>query len=174
VVQRIDPDARVVYVDNEPVAVAHSELILQDNANAGILRADIRDVDTVLGHDVTRKLVDFAEPVAVLAYAVLHFVPDEHDPYALVARYRDATVPGSYLAVSHATSDGRPEMDDVMREYRRTADPVTVRDKDRMARFFDGYRLVAPGVVFARDWRPELELDYANPSSTYGAVGRLA
>lgn len=174
VVQRIDPGARVVYVDNEPVAVAHSELILQDNENADILRADIRDVDAILRNDVTRKLVDFDEPVAILAYAVLHFMSDEEDPYALVAAYREATVPGSYLAVSHGTSDGRPEVADVFAEYRRRVSLVADRDKADLARLFDGYELVSPGVVFARDWQPEVELDYAATSSTYGAVGRRA
>lgn len=174
VAQRVDPDARVVYVDNEPVAVAHGELILQDNRNAGILRADVRDADDVLKHDVTRELVDFDQPVAILAFAVLHFIPDEQDPYGLVATYRDATAPGSYLAISHLTSDRRPEVGDVSEEYRRAANPVTVRDRAAITRFFDGYDLAAPGVVVARDWQPEIELDYDATSSTYGAVGRKA
>ena len=174
VVQRVDPGARVVYVDNEPVAVAHSELILQDNPNAGILRADIRDVDVVLKHDVTRSLVDFDEPVAVLAFAVLHFIPDGEDPYALVGRYRDATARGSYLAVSHGTIDGRPEVGEAVEEYQRSTSPVTIRNRAGVTKFFDGYDLVAPGVVFARDWQPEIELDYDATSSTYGGLGRLA
>jgi hypothetical protein len=174
VVQRIDPRARVVYVDNEPVAVAHSELILQDNQHAGILRADIRDVDAILKHEVTRRLLDFDEPVAILAFAVLHFLSDEEDPYGLIASYRDATVRGSWLAVSHGTGDGRPEVNDVSAAYSRSANPVTIRNRTDVVRFFDGYDLLEPGVVFARDWQPEIELDYAGTSSTYGGVGRLA
>ncbi|HVV23128.1 MAG TPA: SAM-dependent methyltransferase [Pseudonocardiaceae bacterium] len=173
-VQRIDPAARVVYVDNEPVAVAHSELILQDNPTAGILRADIRDADAVLKSDLTRELVDFDQPVAILAFAVLHFMPDDQDPYGLVATYRNATAAGSYLAVSHATGDGRPEVDGVIAEYRRASTPVTVRDKAAVTRFFDGYDLLDPGVVFARDWQPEIELDYDALSLAYGGVGRKA
>jgi hypothetical protein len=172
VVQRIDPGARVVYVDNEPVAVAHSELILQDNENADILRADIRDVRGVLEHQVTRRLIDFDQPVAVLMFAVLHFVPAEEQPYRLVARYRDATSPGSYLAVSHVTSDGRPEFDDVIAQYQGSASPVTERNRADVTRLFDGYDLVSPGVVFTRQWRPEIELDYSRPSPIYGAVGQ--
>ncbi len=172
VVQRVDPAAKVVYVDNEPVAVAHSELILAENENAAILRADIRDCAMVLDHAVTRRLVDFDEPVAILAFAVLHFVPDEQEPYRLVARYRDATVPGSYLVVSHVTCDARPEADYLVEQYRRSANPVTERNKADVSRFFTGYDLVDPGVVFTREWRPEIELEYGHNSLIYGGVGQ--
>jgi hypothetical protein len=173
VAQRIDPDARVVYVDNESVAVAHSELILQDNENAGILRADIRDVHGVLTDDMTRRLIDFDQPVAVLMFAVLHFLSDEQDPYRLVAAYRDATPRGSCLAVSHVTSDGRPEMNDVLGAYQKTSSPVSERSKAEVTRLFDGYDLVAPGVVFTREWQPEIELEYSRSSPLYGGVGLL-
>jgi hypothetical protein len=171
VAQRIDPGARVVYVDNESVAVAHSELILQDNENAAILRADVRDVHTVLGHPTTRRLIDFDQPVGLLLFAVLHFVSDEQDPYRLVARYRDATVPGSFLALSHGTSDGRPEIDEVVTHYRNTASPVTERNRADVTRLFNGYDLVPPGVVFTREWQPEIELPYQQASLIYGGVG---
>jgi hypothetical protein len=171
VVQRLDPGATVVYVDNEPVAVAHSELILEDNDNAGVVRADMRDVHTVLRHPVTTGLIDFDEPVGVLAYAIMHFVPDDEEPYRLLARYRDATVPGSYLTVSHLTSDGRPEVNAVVAQYQSSASPVTERNRADVARFFTGYELVEPGVMFTRQWRPEIELDYSNSSSIYGGVG---
>jgi SAM-dependent methyltransferase len=172
VVQRIDPAAKVVYVDNEPVAVAHSELILADNANADILRADVRDSGTVLQHPVTRRLIDFDEPVAILAFALLHFVPDELDPYRLVARYRDATVPGSYLVVSHLTRDARPEAGYLVEQYRQSANPVTERNNAAVAGFFAGYDLVPPGVVFTREWRPEIDLAFGHNSLIYGGVGQ--
>jgi hypothetical protein len=171
VVQRLDPGAKVVYVDNEPVAVAHSELILENNENAGILRADVRDIHTVLRDPVMRRLIDFDEPVGILAFAILHFVSDDEDPHRLLARYRDMTVPGSYLTVSHVTSDGRPEVDDVVAQYQGSANPMTERNRADVARFFAGYDLVEPGVVFTREWRPEIELDYSNSSPVYGGVG---
>jgi SAM-dependent methyltransferase len=171
VAQRIDPGARVVYVDNEAVAVAHSELILQHNENADILRADVRDVSTVLGHPVMRRLVDFDQPVALLMFAVLHFMSDEEDPHRLVADYRNATVPGSCLAVSHVTTDSRPEVEDALARYSRSASQVTERDLPEVTRLFDGYDLVSPGVVFTREWRPEIELEYSAPSPIYGGVG---
>jgi hypothetical protein len=172
VVQSVDPGARVLYVDNEPVAVAHSEMILQDNETAAILRADIRDVHTVLNSSTTRRLIDFDEPVAILAFAILHFMSDHEDPYWLMNRYRDATVPGSYLAVSHITQDGRPGVGRLIQEYEESVTGVTDRDRDRMLRFFAGYDLVEPGVVFTREWRPEIELDFGNASPLYGAVGQ--
>jgi hypothetical protein len=174
VVQRIEPTARVLYVDNEPVAVAHSELILEDNDNAGILRADVRDVHSVLRNPMTKRLIDFDEPVAILAFAVIHFVPDDEGPYRLTARYRDATVPGSYLAVSHLTKDGRSEVGYLVEQYQRSANPVTERNKAAVLRLFDGYDLVDPGVVFTREWRPEIELRYTHPSLIYGGVGLRA
>jgi hypothetical protein len=160
-----------VYVDNESVAVAHSELILQDNDYAGVLREDVRDVTAVLRHPVTRRLIDFDEPVAVLMFAVLHFVSDDQDPYRLVARYRDATVPGSCLAISHGTSDGRPEITEALTVYRSMASTVTERTRSEVTRFFDGYDMVPPGLVFTREWRPEIELTYREPSPLYGGVG---
>jgi SAM-dependent methyltransferase len=171
VVQRTDPTARVLYVDYEPVAVAHSELILENNENAGIIRADVRDVHSVLGNPVTRRLIDFDEPVAILAFAILHFMTDDEDPHRLVARYRDATVPGSYLAVSHLTQDGRPEVRELVQAYERSANPLTERNKADVLRLFDGYDLVDPGVVFTREWRPEIDLAYTHPSLLYGGVG---
>jgi hypothetical protein len=172
VVQRIDPTVRVVYVDHEPVAVAHSELILQDNENAAIIRGDVRDSSSILNHEVTKRLIDFDEPVAILMFAVLHFVSDDEDPYRLVARYRDATVPGSYLAVSHITQDDRPEIGELVEQYQRSVNMLTERTNAEVARLFAGYDLIDPGVVFTREWRPELDLDYANASLLYGAVGQ--
>ncbi|HEX5407699.1 MAG TPA: SAM-dependent methyltransferase [Pseudonocardiaceae bacterium] len=172
VVQRIDPAAKVVYVDYEPVAVAHSELILQDNKSAAIIRGDVRDSSAILHHEVVRRLIDFDEPVAILMFAVLHFVSDDEDPYRLVARYRDATVPGSYLAVSHITQDGRPEIGVLVEEYQRSVSMLTDRTRPEVARLFAGYDMVDPGVVFTREWRPELDLDYDYASLLYGALGQ--
>jgi hypothetical protein len=172
VVQRIDPTAKVVYVDHEPVAVAHSELILQGNENAAIIRGDVRDSTTILNDGVIKRMIDFDEPVAILMFAVLHFVSDEEDPYRLVARYRDATVPGSYLAVSHITQDDRPEIGELVEQYQRSVNMLTERTKAEVTRLFAGYDLIEPGVVFTREWRPELDLDYGYASLLYGALGQ--
>jgi len=172
VAQRIAPDARVLYVDNEAVAVAHSELILQHNQNADVLRADITDPDTVLKHPRTRALLDFDQPIGLLMFAIMHFVPDSADPVALVARYRDATVSGSYLAMSHGTSDNR-DMSETVSQYRQTANPVTLRTRAEVLPLFDGYELVEPGLVFGPAWRPEVESAGGEQDSLiYGGVGR--
>jgi hypothetical protein len=120
---------------------------------------------------VTRQLIDFDEPVAILAFAVLHFMTDEQDPYRLLSRYRDATMPGSYLVLSHLTQDGRPEMADVLRQYRGSDNPVTDRSRTDVLRFFAGYDLVDPGVVIIREWRPEIDLSEVGASPVYGGVG---
>lgn len=149
-------DARVVYVDRDPVAVSVSRAILQDVPHATVLRADMRDAASVIRHRELRGVLDFRRPVALLMSAVLHSVSDDEDPERLVAAYRDATVPGSYLAVTHATDDYRPELPELTRGiYRQAGYRIAYRSKERIARFFAGYDLVAPGIVDVINWRPE-------------------
>src|SRR5699024_5519323 len=104
IVQGIDPAARVVYVDYESVAVAHSEMLLAENDNATIVQGDMREPDAVLQAAETRRLLDFSRPIGLVMAGVFHFVPREQDAPAIMARYRDGLVPGSYLALSHFTA----------------------------------------------------------------------
>ncbi|GAA0253038.1 SAM-dependent methyltransferase [Saccharothrix mutabilis subsp. mutabilis] len=154
VARAADPGARVVYVDNDPIAVTYSRTILGDDPQTSVLRADLRDPDDVLAQ--ARTFLDFSRPVAVMMVAVLHFVGDADRPADVVAAYRDAVPPGSFLVVSHATQDGQDgqadEHEDLYR--RRTATPMTMRSKARVAEFFAGYDLVDPGVVHLPLWRP--------------------
>ncbi|HEY4019630.1 MAG TPA: SAM-dependent methyltransferase [Pseudonocardiaceae bacterium] len=175
VVQEINPDCRVVYVDHEAVAVAHSEMMLADEPNADIVRADVRKPAEVLGDRKTRALLDFSRPVAVLMFAVIHFMPRADNPAEMVKAYRDATVPGSYLALSHGTADGRPELDELAVEYssQATADAV-MRTRAEVQEFFDGYELVEPGLVFSAEWRGELDVCDPWRSAVYAGVGKLA
>jgi hypothetical protein len=173
VAQRLAPGSRVLYVDNEPVAVAHSELLLQDNPDADILRADVTVPKSVLDNPKATELLDFGQPVAVLMCAVVHYLADEADPWSVVAGYRDATVAGSYLVISHTTADDRPEMSDAADQYRRSADNnPTERPLAKVRQFFDGYQLVEPGLVPAPRWRPEVEEVPVTGSLYYGGVGR--
>ncbi len=110
VAQEIAPDARVVYVDSDEIAVAHSRLLLQDNPAATIIQADLREPEKILADPATQLLLDFSQPVALLLVAVLHFIPDEEDPWRIVARLRDALAPGSYLVLCQACSDAKPEL----------------------------------------------------------------
>jgi hypothetical protein len=176
IAQSANPDARVVYVDNEPVAVAHSELLLEDTPNTAVIKADLRDPDSVLRHETTRRLLDFRRPIGLLTVAVYHFIPDSDRPAELAAAYRDALPSGSYLALSHGTEDSLGEqIRQIMALYKNSQNPVTTRTRAEVAALFDGFELVEPGLVFTPLWRPESPEDVGeNPeeSSVYAAVGR--
>jgi hypothetical protein len=173
VVQEINPACRVVYVDQEAVAVAHSELLLAGNDRAGIVRADVRRPDDVLGDPKTRALLDFSRPVAVLMFAVVHFMDTDDHPNEVIKAYRDATVPGSCLALSHITAEGRPDMIDAVAEYGSKATMEgKLRGHEEILTFFDGYELVEPGVVFTPQWRGELNVVEPWRSAVYAGVGK--
>lgn len=158
IAQGADPDARVVYVDNEPVAYRYGRQLLADVPGAAILPADLRDVAGVLDHPDTRRLIDPDRPVAVMMFAVLHFLPDDRQVHEMIAAYRERTAPGSYLAISHASPPPDAELDAeaVERLYRtRTSMPLRYRTAAEVRDLFAGYDLLAPGVVPVSDWRPE-------------------
>lgn len=151
-----DPRARVVYVDNDPVAVAHSKHILAGDPLAAVINADLRQPEAVLGHPEVTSRLDFSEPVGVLMVTVLHFVPDSDDPAGVVRRFARGVVPGSYLAVSHATHQAAPEAAAQVQDlYKTTTASAHTRTSAEIARFFDGYELVEPGLVYLPLWRPD-------------------
>jgi SAM-dependent methyltransferase len=170
-----DPRSHVVYVDNDPIAVTYSRTILDDDKRTAVVQEDLRRPHEVLDQVRATGLLDFTRPVAVMTVAVLHFVQD--DPAEVIAAYRDAVPPGSYLVVSHATQDGQDvqadEHSDLYR--RRTATPMTMRSKAEVEALFEGYELVEPGVVHLPLWRPSSpdEVD-VHPERFAGlaAVGR--
>lgn len=176
VAQRRAPDAKVVYVDNDPVAVEHSQAILAGDDRTEVVQADLRDPDAVLADPTVRGLLDLSRPTAVLMVAVLHFVPDEDDPAGLVARFRKAVPAGSYLALSHATAGERADRAAEHRGlYQRTATPMTMRTREQVERLFDGWELVEPGLVYLPQWRPEPgspELDRPERMPGLAGVGR--
>ncbi|MGH4016375.1 MAG: SAM-dependent methyltransferase [Pseudonocardiaceae bacterium] len=176
VAQDADPSCRVLYVDIDPVAVVHSELLLADNDNAAVIRADLRKPETILGHPEAHRLLDPAQPLGLLIVGVMQFVPDSDDPWAIVARYRDRLAPGSYLAMSHFTPDGMPEeMARAVEVFKNTQEPAYPRSHDQVMRMFDGFQLVEPGLVYTAQWRPDPP-DEPDPqphrSNLYAAVGR--
>jgi hypothetical protein len=176
IAQHAAPECRVVYVDNEPVAVAHSELILEDNESATIVGADLRDPHNVLTNPGVLRLIDFSEPVAVIMCAVLHFIPDEDDPAGIVAEYRDALTPDSFIGISHATADDYPEdLAKAVQLYESTSTPATLRTHKQICELFDGFTLLPPGVVFTPLWRPDASHNGDDPrrSLCYGGVGVL-
>ncbi|HEX8869178.1 MAG TPA: SAM-dependent methyltransferase [Lentzea sp.] len=167
IVQAEVPDARVVYVDRDPVAVAHSELILAGNPNTAVIQADLRDLDAIFDAGSTRKLIDFDQPVGLFMLLLLHFVPDEWDPAAIVGEYRDRLVPGSFLALSQASAEAKPDgMDEAVQTYntKSSQNQAFPRTHDEVLAFFDGFDLVEPGLVTCPSWRPDGEGDFAADS----------
>jgi hypothetical protein len=151
------PDCRVLYVDRDPVAVAHSELILRGNPNAQVLRADLRRPDDILGSPQLAGLIDLAQPVGVLMLAVLHFVSDAERPEEKIRRFHDAVGPGSFLVVSHAIGEGLPPgADEAKGLFQATAvDTISLREHDRVLELMAGWDLVEPGLVPLPLWRPD-------------------
>lgn len=177
IAQRADPQCRIVYVDKEPVAVAHSELLLQGNDRVAAIQANVRDVEDVLNHPQTKRLMDFDQPIGLLMLWVLHFVPDSWDPVGVVARYHDRFAPGSYLAVSHVTADGNPTGHAEVNElYAKTPEPLYFRSHQEVLRLFTGFKLVEPGLVGSAFWRPSGPGDISHNAEintgSYGGVGR--
>jgi hypothetical protein len=146
VVGRVAPQARVVYADNDPIVLLHGGELLRDEPTATVILADLRDPGSVLDNPELRGLIDFTEPVGLLATAVLHFVSDADDPYALVARYVAALADGSYLALSHRTVDQKPPL--ALQTLSEVGDLAAggshYRSKEEIRRFFDGLQLVPP------------------------------
>jgi hypothetical protein len=177
VAQRGNPDARVVYVDIDPIAVAHSRAILQNTANVATLQADLRNPSGILADPQVRALLDFDRPIAVFVVAVLHFVPDDAQAASSIRALRDALAPGSYLAISHASYEGEP---DKSREhealYARTPNPLKTRSHAEILQFFGDFQLVEPGQVWLPLWRPErdddLFLDQPQRCSGFSGVAR--
>ncbi|MEV6774156.1 SAM-dependent methyltransferase [Nocardia sp. NPDC051030] len=175
VAQARNPEARVVYVDIDPVAVAHSQAILHGNERTAIVHADVADPDSILNDPEVSRLLDFSRPVAVLLLGVLHFVPDEADPAAAVARLLEVCAPGSYVAITHATADGQPpEVLEAQKLSGRTSTEITLRSHDEIAAYFLDWTLLEPGLVQLPLWRPENPADIDDNPERSGAYGGLA
>ena len=179
-----DPAARVVYVDNEPVAAAHAELILKKQhaqAWAGVAQSDMRRPSEVLQAQDVHRLLDFTRPVCVLMVGVLHFVGDEEDVPALVAGYRQCMAPGSWLAISHLANDAAAseQAGQVQRfadAYQDTQNPVYLRTREQVRDCFSGLDIVDPGVVVLSDWGADEQDAEEDPVRGCGwcAVGRVS
>ena len=174
IAQRADPSCRVVYVDNEPIAVAHSELMLERNERAAVLQANLLDPDTVLNSLPVRQLLDFSQPIAVLMAAVLHFVPDSANPNGAVARYVNLMAPGSCLVLSHVAKVKLQRSQDAWRMYDQSTTPGGGRSRAEVGMFMAGTELVDPGIVWTPQWRqePGIEVDHPELAMVYAAVGR--
>jgi SAM-dependent methyltransferase len=176
VAQRTAPDVRVMYIDLDPVAVAHSRAILAGDDRVGVLQEDLRQTERLLSHPQVRSLLDFDRPMAVLLVAMLHQVSDEDDPAGIVARLRDAMAPGSYLVISHGTAESRPQaVTKGVQMLHSGGVPATMRTREQVEQLFAGFELVEPGVVWVPQWHPDAPGrvdDQAELSIMVGGVGR--
>lgn len=157
VAQAIVPDARVVYVDLDPVAVIHSEAMLRGNGRVAAIQADLHEPEVILNHARVRELIDFTRPLGVLLVAVLHFIQNDAQAHAVMHTLRDAVPPGSYLVNAHSTYDGAPP--NVMKQIetltRGINTPARYRTGAEIMNFFDGLQLVDPGLVYTPQWHPD-------------------
>jgi len=174
IAQRGNPAARVIYVDNDDVAVAHSKHLLRDIQGAAVVHADLRDPGSVAGHPGVTALIDFSRPVALLMVTVLHFVPDADDPAGVVAKFADVLAPGSFLAISHATHEAAPGRAAQVQElYKSSSASAHPRTRAEIMALFAGFELVEPGLVFLPSWRPDgAEPEQPERAWFYAGVGR--
>ena len=156
VARAANPKARTLYVDSDPVAHAHGEALLAGEPDARFLHADLRYPRAVLTSAQLTGFLDLSRPIAVLLFLALPFVPDDDDPAGIVAAYREATVPGSYIALTHGTGDYRPQAITQVRDvYEHASHSLTLRSKTQITDLLRGYELVEPGVVDTILWRPD-------------------
>ncbi|MFJ6726194.1 SAM-dependent methyltransferase [Streptomyces sp. NPDC091281] len=180
IAQETRPGARVVYVDHDPVAVAHSRAVLAGNADADVVAADLRKPREILAAPEVQRLLDLDRPVALLLVAILHFVEDADDPCAVVAELGAALAPGSLLVLTHASYEGIPlpaeRTDGLVDVYKDIRNPLIMRSREEIARFFEGYDMVEPGLVPMARWRPETAPEDEDPYafSGFAGVGRTS
>ena len=172
--QAADPQARVVYCDNDPMVIVHANALLADNLSVAASQADLRNPDFLFALPGTRALIDTSQPLAVLLVAVLHFLPDSDDPWALVERIKRQLAPGSYVVISHVTGDGIPAeaARAAAKVYEKASAPGVARSRAEIARFFTGLELVEPGLVEVSAWRPPPLDQRPRPTLFYAGVGR--
>ena len=180
VAQRAAPDARVVYVDNDPMVAAHARALLigGERGRTGYIQADLRDPKSILTDPAVRNILDLGQPVALMLVAVLHFLTDDDNPQAIIGTLLGALPSGSYLAASHLTAEHNPaRIAGGQRAYRQGGIPSQARDSDIFARLaFDGLDLIPPGVVLVSEWHPDPDDPGPRPLpaevNMYGGIGR--
>jgi hypothetical protein len=182
VAQETNPDARVVYVDNDPIVLSHGQALLAKNGNTAVVSADVREPERILEAPETRKLIDFSQPVAILIVAIFHFITGPEDsrhvagnpsPSEIMTVFRERVAPGSFVVMTHGTFDGVSDKEQSLIEglYSGATSPAVFRAREEIAELFAGWELVPPGV--ARPWAWPVE-DSASPRTSilYGGVAR--
>ena len=174
VAQSTAPEARIVYVDNDPIVLLHAQALLTSSPEGAVayLDADLRDPEKILGE--AAKTLDFGQPMAVLLLGILHNIGDQDDPYGIVRRLVQAMPGGSYLAICHLTAEIYPELAEWARALneRQLDAPLVLRDHAQVTSFFEGLELLEPGVVQLSKWRPRSEVESAAAAALWGGVAR--
>ncbi len=177
VAQKVNPATHVVYVDIDPIAVAHSQAMLQDDPNATAIWGDAHQPDQILNRPEVQSLIDFSRPAAVLFLGMLQYVPEDDQAYNAVSTFRRALASGSYIAISHGLRDTAPECTEQVQELSaRTPTPSNYRTRPQVQQFFERLELVEPGLVYIPLWRPEgsddVLFDQPEQCMTWGGIGR--
>jgi hypothetical protein len=171
IAQAASPDTRVVYVDHDPVVLAHARVVLDGLPSATIIRQDLKDPEAILADLELRTLIDLAEPVALLLLSILHFVSDQDDPAKIIARLLDPFPSGSYVAISHGTPDETPAVSDIVQDFDEATEQAHVRSRTAVADLVAGMEIVEPGLVWPPQWRPDPgEVVPANAADSYYCV----
>lgn len=177
VAQQLAPDVQVMYVDVDPVAVAHSRAVLGDDPRTGVIQEDARHPGQILSHPDVRRLLDFDQPIGLLLVAVLQFIPDPDEAARVVAQFRDALAPGSYVVISQPTNDARldeaGQVETVLNT--RMAAPFRYTNRAEFERYFAGWELIPPGIVWVPQWHPDSPTDvdeHPERSMVYAGAGR--
>jgi hypothetical protein len=174
VAQSIAPDARIVYVDNDPIVLRHAQALLTSSEEGvtAYLDADLRDPEEIL--ERAAKTLDFSQPMALLLMGILHNVGDQFNPHDIVRTLVNALPGGSYLVINHLTADIYPELTEFAAALneRNLNEAMVLRDHDQVTSFFEGLELVEPGVVQISKWRPQSELEAAAAGALWGGVAR--
>ncbi len=177
VAAEIIPDTRVVYTDIDSIAIAHSKAILRDNPNVDAFWADAADVEVILDHPITKRLIDFSQPVGILLISVVHYITDDEKAARLIDKLKAAMSPGSCMAITHSTLEGyQTESTEEADRLLKLAASARHRTRAEIKQFFDGLEIVPPGVVFSQLWRPDTdEIPFENQpwrAVGYSGVGR--
>jgi SAM-dependent methyltransferase len=157
IAQAVNPEARVAYVDYDPVAIAHSRALLVHNPSSAAIQADMRRPKDILTNPEVVGLLDFTQPMAVLFVSMLHLLHDAEDPAGIVAQFREAMAPGSYLVLSHITSEEQPAevVTALVEVFKQAREPMVPRSRQEILHFFEGFEVIDPGLVKAPYWRPD-------------------
>jgi hypothetical protein len=174
IVHGLVPPPVVVYADNDPVVIRHADALISGRPGVAAIHADLRQPGALLDQATWRNLIDLARPVAILLVAILHFIEDTEDPWAIVNRLKDQMAPGSYLVISHVTADHiTPQAaQQAQSAYQGASAPGVPRSRAQVARFFGGLEMVSPGLVSVSGWRPGEIGHVPGPALFYAGIGR--